>query len=66
MGNETNDVQLTDEEAQTRIAAAFLALNDIYELHAPNQAEATWTCDECNGAEWPCKTEKIILEALGL
>lgn len=60
------EVKLSDEEAQARIAAAFLALNDIYELHAPNQTEAAWTCDECNGAEWPCKTEQVILTALGL
>lgn len=60
------EVTLTEEEAQARISAAFLALDEIYQLHGPNQSTDAWTCDECNGAEWPCKTEKIILTSLGL
>lgn len=63
---EETEVTLTDEEAQERIAAAFLALDEIYRLHGPNQLNEVWTCDACSGAEWPCKTEKIILTALGL
>lgn len=63
---EETEVKLTDEEAQARIAAAFLALDEIYKLHGPNQSAEVWTCDECNGAEWPCKTEQVILTSLGL
>ena len=68
MIEETNDeqVQLTDKEAQERIAAMFNALDAVYNLHAPDQTEEVWICPECNGAEWPCKTEKIVLGSLGL
>lgn len=68
MTEETNneDIQITDEEAQERIANMFNALDAIYNLHAPNQTEEVWTCDECDGAEWPCKTEKLVLESLGI
>jgi mannose-6-phosphate isomerase-like protein (cupin superfamily) len=66
MTDETNNVELTDEEAQERIANMFIALDSIYNLHKPNQAEEVWTCTECNGAEWPCNTEKIILETLNV
>jgi len=66
MSEETNAQELTDEQAQERIANMFVALDTIYKLHAPNQAEEVWTCDECSGAQWPCSTEKIILETLGV
>tara|TARA_R110001606_G_scaffold265516_1_gene414546 strand:- start:887 stop:1090 length:204 start_codon:yes stop_codon:yes gene_type:complete len=66
MTDETNNVELTDEEAQERIANMFIALDTIYNLHKPNQAEEVWTCTECNDAEWPCNTEKIILETLNV
>ena len=58
--------EITDEEAQERINNMFIALDSVYNLHAPNQAEEVWTRDECNGAQWPCNTEKIILETLGV
>lgn len=66
MTDETNNAELTDEEAQERIANMFIALDSIYNLHKPNQAEEVWTCTECNDAEWPCNTEKIILETLNV
>jgi hypothetical protein len=66
MNEETNAQDITDEQAQERIANMFVALNAVYNLHAPNQAEEVWTCDECSGAQWPCNTEKIILETLGV
>jgi hypothetical protein len=66
MTEETNGPDITDEQAQERIANMFIALDTIYNLHAPNQAEEVWTCDECSGAQWPCNTEKIILETLGV
>jgi hypothetical protein len=70
MSEETNEVQLTDEEAQDRIKSMFIALDQIYSLHGPNQEAEPWICShcsDCNGdVEWPCATEKIILEALAV
>ena len=68
MSEETTneEPQITDEQAQEQIANMFIALDAVYNLHSPNQASDVWTCDECNGVEWPCKTEKIILESLKL
>jgi len=70
MPEETNEVQLTDKEAQDRIKSMFIALDQIYSLHGPNQESDPWICShcsDCNGdVEWPCQTEKIILEALAV
>jgi hypothetical protein len=68
MAEETNEIQLTDEEAQERIKSMFIALDAIYKLHGPNQEKEVWICQHCSNCdgdvEWPCPTEKIILEAL--
>lgn len=57
-------VPMTEEQAQERIAKAFLALDDIYNLHAPaDQTVEAWECKHCN-VQWPCETERIILDAL--
>jgi hypothetical protein len=68
MSEETNNVELTDEEAQERIKNMFIALDQIYALHGPNQAAEPWVCAHCSNCDgdvvWPCETEKIILEAL--
>jgi hypothetical protein len=70
MSEETNKVELTDEEAQERIKSMFMALDEIYKLHGPNQESEVWTCQHCSNCdgdvEWPCQTEKIILEALAV
>jgi hypothetical protein len=62
--------QLTDEEAQQRIASMMLALDAIYQLHAPNTDNEPWTCSHCSSCdgdvEFPCQTETIILRALGI
>lgn len=58
--------EITDAEAQQKIAAMFETLNEVYLLHAPDQEVTPWTCKECNGTEWPCKTAKIVLDGLGL
>ena len=66
MSEETTTPELTDEEATARIANMFNVLDAVYALHAPNQSTDVWTCDECNGVQWPCKTERLILDGLGL
>jgi hypothetical protein len=70
MSEETNEVQLTDEEAQERIRNMFLALDAIYKLHGPNQQVDPWICQTCSNCDgdvaWPCETEKIILDSLGV
>jgi hypothetical protein len=70
MSEETNEVQLTDEEAQERIKSMFIALDAIYKLHRPDQEKEVWICQHCSNCdgdvEWPCPTEKIILEALAV
>lgn len=70
MSEETNELQLTDEEAQERIKSMFIALDKIYALHSPDQDAETWTCQHCSSCDgdvaWPCETEKIILEALSV
>ena len=66
MSDETTQPELTDEEATQRIANMFEVLDKIYMLHAPNQTEEIWTCDACGGVQWPCVTEAIILEGLGV
>jgi hypothetical protein len=70
MAEETNEIQLTDEEAQERIKSMFIALDAIYKLHGPNQEKEVWICQHCSNCdgdvEWPCPTEKIILEALAV
>ena len=68
MSEEANEVQLTDEEAQERIKSMFIALDQIYSLHGPDQESDPWICKHCSNCDgdvvWPCETEKIILEAL--
>jgi hypothetical protein len=65
MSNETEQ-PATTEEVQQRVAAAFATLDRIYLLHAPADAEAeAWECGHCN-VQWPCMTEALILEGLGL
>jgi hypothetical protein len=68
MSEETNNVELTDEEAQDRIKSMFIALDQIYSLHGPDQESDPWICKHCSNCDgdvaWPCETEKIILEAL--
>lgn len=57
---------ISEEEAQRRIQAAFLTLDAVYNLHAPKDTEAeAWECGHCEIA-WPCETERIVLEGLGL
>lgn len=57
---------ISEEEAQRRIQAAFLTLDAVYNLHAPKDTEAeAWECGHCE-VEWPCETERIVLEGLGL
>ena len=57
---------MTEEEAKARIAAAFQTLDTIYLLHAPkDQTVEIWECSHCNVA-WPCETEEIILQGLGV
>lgn len=64
--SETEFVPMTEEEAQQRIANAFATLDAIYLLHAPkNQDVDVWECKSCD-AQWPCETEKLILDGLGL
>jgi hypothetical protein len=70
MSEETNEVQLTDEEAQARIKSMFIALDAIYALHGPDLDSDPWVCKTCSNCDgdvsWPCETEKIILNALGV
>lgn len=57
---------ISEEEAQKRIEAAFATLDAIYLLHAPKDQNAeNWECGHCDVA-WPCETERIILDGLGL
>ena len=57
---------MSEQEAQKRIAAAFATLDNVYKLHAPVDQEAeVWRCGHCD-VVWPCTTEAIILEGLGL
>lgn len=62
--------ELSDEEAQQRIASMVMALDEIYQLHAPNTETMPWICSHCSNCngdiEFPCETEAIILKALGL
>ena len=60
-----NETEMSEEEAQRRIANAFEALDQVYQLHAPDQSKEEWWCNHCD-VEWPCETEKIILESLEL
>lgn len=65
MSNETEQ-PMSEEEAQKRIASAFATLDSVYLLHAPvDQNEEAWRCGHCD-VQWPCATEAIILEGLGL
>lgn len=72
MSQETpkEDPVLTDAEAQERIQNMFIALDKIYNLHGPNMEQEPWTCKHCSNCdgdvEFPCPTEKIVLESLGL
>ena len=71
MSEETNEpVELTNEEAQERIQNMFIALDKIYNLHAPHTEQEPWICkhcSDCNGdVPFPCETQKIVLESLGL
>lgn len=70
MTEETPEVQLTDAEAQERIQNMFIALDKIYNLHGPNMEQEPWVCKHCSNCdgdvEFPCPTEKIVLESLGL
>ena len=70
MSEETNEVELTDEEAQDRIKSMFIALDQIYALHGPDQESDPRICKHCSNCDsdvvWPCETEKIILEALAV
>jgi hypothetical protein len=65
--SETEDfVPITEEEAQARIQSAFLTLDAIYNLHGPADQDAeVWQCGHCD-VQWPCETEKLILDGLGL
>ena len=59
-------VPITEEEAQRRIESAFATLDAIYLLHGPkDQSVEAWGCGHCN-VQWPCETERIILDGLGL
>ena len=65
MSNETEQ-PMSEQEAQERIASAFATLDRIYLLHAPADDKAeVWECGYCK-VQWPCDTEAIILEGLGL
>lgn len=65
MSNETEQ-PMSEQEAQQRIAAAFATLDRVYLLHAPADDKAEiWQCGHCD-VQWPCATEAIILEGLGL
>jgi|694.fasta_scaffold30476_2 hypothetical protein len=72
MSEETTQepADLTDTEAQERIQNMFIALDKIYNLHAPDQTTEPWTCKHCTNCdgpvEFPCPTEKLVLESLGL
>jgi hypothetical protein len=60
------DYQMSEQEAQEKIASAFRTLDLIYLLHAPeDQTVDAWVCKNCKVA-WPCETEALILEGLGL
>lgn len=60
------EYQMTEQEAQQKIASAFKTLDLVYLLHSPkDQNEEVWTCSHCS-VTWPCETEAIILEGLGL
>lgn len=57
---------MTEQEAQQRIAAAFATLDAVYLLHEPvDQDKEIWRCGHCD-VVWPCDTEAIILNGLGL
>lgn len=70
MSENEPQVELTDEEAQERIRQMFIALDAVYQLHAPNTEVMPWICSHCSNCdgevEFPCETEAIILRALGL
>lgn len=61
---------ITDEEAQRRIKNMFIAIDEVFQLHAINQEEEPWTCTECSNCdgniEYPCPTVQIILKSLDL
>lgn len=60
------EYQMTEQEAQEKIASAFRTLDLVYLLHSPkDQKEEIWVCGHCE-VNWPCATEAIILEGLGL
>lgn len=60
------EYQMTEQEAQEKIASAFRTIDLVYLLHAPEDQEAeTWVCGHCK-VNWPCETEMIILDGLGL
>ena len=59
-------VPMSEAEAQQRIANAFATLDAIYLLHAPADDKAEiWQCKHC-ATQWPCETEALILDGLGL
>lgn len=59
-------VPMSEAEAQQRIANAFATLDAIYLLHAPADDKAeVWQCKHCD-VQWPCETETLILDGLGL
>lgn len=58
-----NETEISEEEAQQRITEAFETLDKVYQLHAPDQSTDEWRCSHCD-VEWPCPTEKIILDGL--
>jgi len=57
---------MSEAEAQQRVANAFSTLDAIYLLHAPEDDKAeVWQCGHCK-IQWPCETETLILDGLGL
>lgn len=59
-------VPIDEQEARQRIANAFTTLDAIYLLHAPKDQESeAWECKTCD-VIWPCETERLILDGLGL
>lgn len=62
---------LSDEEAQQKIKNMFLALDSLYQLHAPqHDEEDNWTCTHCSSCDgdvsYPCQSAAIILVSLGV
>lgn len=63
-------VELSNEEAQERIQNMFIALDKVYNLHAPKTDVEPWVCSHCSNCDgdiaFPCPTQLIVLESLGL